>query len=404
MMSTTIYDRNDDLSIDYRGGACTVMGKLTGWARYNSKLYFSFNPDRVGREIESGIARHPVPGIKLQGPARPMYKTPFLAFLSLVLAAGLLLVAWRWPWQATVESNELVLPGTVEAHEVDLSFQVSGRIDSLAVDEGYVVKAGQAVARLYSRDYELALQNAEARAEAARATLAALEAGARAQELRVAEARLASARADLNFARADARRIAELAPRNLATAQQFDQVRLQQDLAQAKVAEQEQTLALLREGPRQEDIERVRAEYQASQAAAASARQQLDYTRLLSPTDGVVAVRLAEVGEVVAPGQAVLRIAALSRPWVRAYLNTFDLPRVTLGQAAAVRVDGLPDKVFPGKLSFISPQAEFTPKTVETRALRVDLVYRIKVDVPNPDGLLKLGMPVDVTLPVVAQP
>jgi len=333
-----------------------------------------------------------------------MYKTPFLAFLSLVLAASLLLAAWRWPWQATVESNELVLPGTVEAREVDLSFQVSGRIDSLAVDEGYVVKAGQPVAQLYSRDYELALQNAEARAEAARAALAALEAGARAQELRVAEARLASARADLNFTRADARRIAELVPRNLATAQQFDQVRLQQDLAQAKVAEQEQTLALLREGPRREDIERARAEYQASQAAAASARQQFDYTRLLSPTDGVVAVRLAEVGEVVAPGQAVLRIAELSRPWVRAYLNTFDLPRVKLGQAAAVRVDGLPDKVFPGALSFISPKAEFTPKTVETRALRVDLVYRIKVDVPNPDGLLKLGMPVDVTLPVVAQP
>jgi HlyD family secretion protein len=333
-----------------------------------------------------------------------MSKIPFPAFLSVLLAAGLILSAWRWPWQPEADSNELILPGTVEAHEVDLSFQVSGRIDSLAVDEGYAVKAGQPIAQLYRRDYELALHNAEARSESARATLAALEAGTRAQEIRVAEAQLASARANLNFTRADARRIAELVPRNLATVQQLDQARLQQDLAQAKVAEQEQTLALLREGPRQEDIERARADYQASQVAVASARQQLDYTQLLSPTDGVVSVRLAEVGEVVAPGQAVLRVAELSRPWVRAYLNTFDLPKVKLGQAAAVRADGLPGQVFPGQLSFISPKAEFTPKTVETRALRVDLVYRIKVEVPNPDGLLKLGMPVDVTLPVVTPP
>src|SRR5512143_544730 len=333
-----------------------------------------------------------------------MSKIPFPAFLSWLLAAGLILSAWRWPWQPKTDSNELILPGTVEAHEVDLSFQVSGRIDHLAVDEGYVVKAGQPVAQLDRRDYELALHNAEARSESARATLAALEAGTRAQEIRVAEAQLVSARANLNFTRADARRIAELVPRNLATVQQLDQARLQQELAQAKVAEQEQTLALLREGPRQEDIERARADYQASQVAVASARQQLDYTQLLSPTDGVVSVRLAEVGEVVAPGQAVLRIAELARPWVRAYLNTFDLPKVKLGQTATVRADGLPCQVFPGQLSFISPKAEFTPKTVETHALRVDLVYRIKVDVPNPNGLLKLGMPVDVTLPVVTPP
>lgn len=333
-----------------------------------------------------------------------MNKTVLVILIGLVSLASLATAVWRWPWRVAAASHEQILPGTVEAHEVNLSFQVGGRIDRLPVDEGYAVKAGQLVAQLDRRDYELALHNAEARSESARATLAALKAGTRTQEIRVAEARLASAKADLNFARADARRIADLVPRNLATVQQLDQARLQQDLAQTRVAEQEQTLALLREGPRQEDIERARADYQASQVAVASARQQLDYTQLLSPTDGVVSVRLAEVGEVVAPGQAVLRIAELSRPWVRAYLNTFDLPKVKLGQAATVRADGLPDQVFSGQLSFISPKAEFTPKTVETRALRVDLVYRIKVDVPNPDGLLKLGMPVDVTLPVITPP
>ena len=107
-------------------------------------------------------------------------------------------------------------------------------------------------------------------------------------------------------------------------------------------------------------------------------------------------------GEVVAAGKAVLRIAELGQPWIRAYLNETDLGRVRLGQAAEVRVDSLPGKVLRGRLAFIAPDAEFTPKTVETHALRVDLVYRIKIDVDNPDGMLKLGMPADVRLQVAA--
>jgi HlyD family secretion protein len=111
-----------------------------------------------------------------------------------------------------------------------------------------------------------------------------------------------------------------------------------------------------------------------------------------------VSVRLAEAGQVVAAGQPVLRVAELTRPWVRAYLAQADLPRVQLGQPVEVRVDGLPGQVLHGRLSFISPQAEFTPKTVETKALRVDLVYRVKVDVADERGLLKIGMPADVVI------
>jgi len=100
----------------------------------------------------------------------------------------------------------------------------------------------------------------------------------------------------------------------------------------------------------------------------------------------------------------VLRLAEIDRPWVRAYVSEADLPRVRLGQPAEVRVDGLPDRVFKGRLAFIAANAEFTPKVVETRELRVDLVYRIKVEVENPDGALKIGMPADVTLAPPAPP
>ena len=124
----------------------------------------------------------------------------------------------------------------------------------------------------------------------------------------------------------------------------------------------------------------------------------LGYAALVSPVGGIVSVRLAEAGQVVAAGQPVLRIAELTQPWVRAYLAEADLTRVQLGQPVEVRVDGLPGQVLHGRLSFISPQAEFTPKTVETKALRVDLVYRIKVDVDDPQGRLKIGMPADVTI------
>lgn len=327
-------------------------------------------------------------------------KRAFVWLLALSLLP--LLTAFRWPWQAAGDPERIELSGTVEAREVDLAFQVGGRIAGLAVDEGDAVKAEQPVATLDASDYELALRTATAQMEAARAALAVLQAGTRAQELRVAEAKLAQAQADLDYARGEFKRVAELIPRKLAAENQLDLARQRQNVALAGVEQARQNLALLREGPRREEIDRATAELRARQAAVETARRQLDYTQARSPVAGVVAVRLAEVGEIVSSGKPVLRIAELGRPWVRAYLNETDLPRVRLGQPAEVRVDGLPDKVLAGRLAFISPDAEFTPKTVETRALRVDLVYRVKIEVDNPDGALKLGQPADVLLKAIA--
>lgn len=329
-------------------------------------------------------------------------KRAFVWLLTLSLLP--LLTAFRWPWQTAGDTERIELSGTVEAREVDLAFQISGRISELLADEGDAVQAGQMVAGLDTQDYELALRTAAAQRDAAQAMLAALQSGTRIQEVRVAEAQLAKAQADLDFARAEFQRFANLASRKLASEDQLDQARLRQNVALTGVEQARQTLALLREGPRREDRDRVAAELRARQVLVETARQQLSYARLPSPVAGVVAVRLAEVGEVVSPGKPVLRIAEQQRPWVRAYLNEADLARVRLGQPAEVRVDGLPGRVLPGRLAFIAPDAEFTPKTVETRALRVDLVYRVKIDVDNPDGALKLGMPADVTLKAAAIP
>lgn len=316
----------------------------------------------------------------------------------LALSIFPLLLAFRWPWQSVDESRQIELSGTVEAREIDLAFQVGGRIATLRVDEGDSVQIEQEVATLDAHDFELALSNAIAQAEAAQAALAALRAGTRIQELRVAEAQLAKAQADLDYIRVEFKRIADLVTKKLAAQDQLDQARQRQNVALAGVEQALQNLALLREGPRREDIDQAAATLRARQATAETARRQLEYTRLQSPVAGMVSVRLAEAGEIVSPGKTVLRIAELSRPWVRAYLNEKDLTRVRLGQAAQIRIDGLPDKVFEGRLAFISPTAEFTPKTVETHALRVDMVYRVKVQVDNPNGVLKLGQPADVVL------
>lgn len=316
----------------------------------------------------------------------------------LALSIFPLLLAFRWPWQSVDESRQIELSGTVEAREIDLAFQVGGRIATLRVDEGDSVQIEQEVATLDAHDFELTLSNAIAQTEAAQAALAALRAGTRIQELRVAEAQLAKAQADLDYIRVEFKRIADLVAKKLAAQDQLDQARQRQNVALAGVEQALQNLALLREGPRREDIDQAAATLRARQATAETARRQLEYTRLQSPVAGMVSVRLAEAGEIVSPGKTVLRIAELSRPWVRAYLNEKDLTRVRLGQAAQIRIDGLPDKVFEGRLAFISPTAEFTPKTVETHALRVDMVYRVKVQVDNPNGVLKLGQPADVVL------
>lgn len=315
-------------------------------------------------------------------------------FVSLLFAASLTACTG-----SDVPSDQVVLAGTVEAREVGLAFRVNGRIESLSTDEGRSVARGQTVAQLDAAPYRLAVERAEAEMRAAKAALEVLQAGSRAQEIRAAEASLAAARAELAYARSELERIQTLVKRNLASQEQLDQVQLRVRSAQAGVTRARQELALLQEGPRQEEIRRAQAQFDASRAALATARQQLDFTTLDSPVNAIVSVRMAEAGEVVAAGQPVFRVTELDQPWVRAYLSETNLARVRLGQPARVAVDGV-DRVFEGTLSFISPEAEFTPKTVETRELRTGLVYRIKIQLENPEGVLKLGMPADVVLPV----
>lgn len=331
----------------------------------------------------------------------PASRQPIL-FAGLVMAGLVMLVVIvgvsGCDSQNGNNSGGIELSGTVEAREVDLAFQVGGRISQLDADEGRWVEQGDLVAALDPTDLRLALQQTTALANAAKANLDALKAGTRTQELRVAQANLQKTQSQLNYATAEVKRVSFLVPKKLASEEQLEQAQLQYEVALASVDQAKQNLSLAKEGPRQEDIQRAEQQFNASTEAAAIARQQLTYATLTSPVTGMITVRLSEAGEVVSPGQSIVRIAKTAQPWVRAYLNETQLGNVRVGQTAQIKIDGSPEKTFAGKLTFISPVAEFTPKTVETKELRVDLVYRIKVEVENPQGILKIGMPVDVIL------
>jgi HlyD family secretion protein len=276
-------------------------------------------------------------------------------FLSLLVLTGC-----SKPWGRGGNDGPIKLSGTIEARDADLSFQVSGRIATMPVDEGSAVKAGEVVATLDDSDYKLGLRRAQAEYAAARANVA-------------------QAKARLKFTSSELHRLLPLADKQLVSPQQLEQAQTNNETAKA-------------------DLQGANAQVKVTAAALNTAQHQLDYIKLTAPNDGMISARLAEIGEVVQAGKPVFSLSETAHPWVRAYINETDLSRVRIGQEAEVRVDGLPDKVFKGRLNFISPKAEFTPKTVETQALRVDLVYRVRVAVDNPEGILKIGMPADIKL------
>jgi HlyD family secretion protein len=172
----------------------------------------------------------------------------------------------------------------------------------------------------------------------------------------------------------------------------------QRDRAAAALKQAEAEYALVKAGARQESIDQGRAKVAAAAAALDQARRQLSHTELLSPMDGTVLSTAAEPGEYLNPASPVLTIGDLGRPWLRAYINERDLGRVKLQQEATVATDSYPGKTYPGRITYIGSQAEFTPKTVQTFEERVKLMYRVKISLTNQDNELKPGMPADARL------
>jgi HlyD family secretion protein len=321
-------------------------------------------------------------------------KTIILLLLLAGIVAGVTYFYPRW-FEKRSQTNELKLSGNIEAHESLISFKVSGRIVELPVEEGQMLKAGQLVARLDNDDYRQQVAVDEATARVRESQLVLGLAGNRTQEIEAAKQSLVDAKADLEQKRKDYTRYQALFEKDEIPGQTRDQAATNVTRAQAAVDRAQQIYDQLVEGTRKEQIEVDRANAHQARQALHMSHIRLSYTALRAPFNGVILVRQAEMGEVVSPGTPIVTLADLQHIWLRVYVPETNLGVVCWDQNVTVRTDTYPDKIYRGRISFISSEAEFTPKSVQTQKERVTLVYRVKVDVENPNFELKPGMPAD---------
>lgn len=376
-------------------------------------------------------------------------KKKLIIIIPILIVAGVM--AYRNLQQkAHIDPNVIRISGNIEVTDAEVSFKIPGRVAERAVSEGETVKAGQLIALLDTSELEQEVAVRRAELQAAEAVLAELEAGsrpeeiaqaaamvrrtqadldslvagARPQEIAAADADVERARAEADFLKAEYERQKNLYEKGIVARRDFEAAQKtyevananlqrigqqqslvvegprRQDIARARaaVSETQQRYELIKNGPRKEAIEQARARVEQVRSTMALTETRLQYARLLSPLNGIVLSENVEPGEYVVPGTPVVTVGDLQNVWLRGYINETDLGRVKVGQRVCITTDTYSDRVYAGHISFIASQAEFTPKNVQTDKERVKLVYRVKVEIPNPDFELKPGMPADAEI------
>lgn len=331
-----------------------------------------------------------------------MRRIIIIVILVLVAAAGL---AWwfelpRKMGRVESEATQLTLYGNVDIRQVPLGFRVNGRIERLMFDEGDTVSAGAVIASLDIAPYRQSVDAATAEVSALRAAFEKAVAGPRQTEIAQAEAALNERLADLENVTLAYERALRLRPNGTISQSGLDEAIAAKSIANARTASAREALALLKEGTRKEDIEAAKANLAAAEAKLSSAMTSLDDAQMRAPNDGIILSRVREVGSIVASGDPVAVLSLLKPVWVRSYISEVDLGRIHPGMVVDVYSDTKPGKPAKGKIGFISPVAEFTPKSVETPELRTDLVYRLRIIVDDAPPDLRQGMPVTLKVPM----
>ena len=314
-----------------------------------------------------------------------------IVVIALVLGAG---VAY-WFLRSQNQEDALLLYGNVDIREVDLAFRQPGRLLQMQVEEGDRVEKGALLAKLDAKPYREALAVAAANVQLAEAELAKLRRGNRDQDIRRAEAAVKQARAIFTRFSADLARQVELVKTGAASQKNLESVRSAYDEARANLAAAEQALSLQREGFRVEEIASGEARLAAAEAAHSQAKTALGDTLLLAPEGGVILSRIREPGSMLANREPVYTLSLQQTVAIRAYVAEPNLHRAAPGTQVEITIDGK-ETPYVGQIGFVSPRAEFTPKSVETADLRTDLVYRLRIIVQQPDSSLRQGMPVTV--------
>lgn len=319
-------------------------------------------------------------------------KKPVVLILAVVVIVALI-GGGTW-WYQSRQNNGLTLYGNVDIRTVNMSFRVGGRLQSLTVDEGDAIKQGQTLGQLDQAPYENALMQAKANVATAQAQYDLMMAGYRAEEIAQAAASVKQAQAAYDYAQSYLQRQQGLWNRKLLSANDLENARSSRDQALATLKSAQDKLSQYRAGNRPQEIAQAKANLEQALAQLAQSTLDLHDTVLTAPSDGTLLTRAVEPGSMLSAGSTVLTLS-LTRPvWVRAYVDEKNLNQAQPGREILLYTDGRPNKPYHGKIGFVSPTAEFTPKTVETPDLRTDLVYRLRIIVTDADDSLRQGMPV----------
>jgi HlyD family secretion protein len=318
--------------------------------------------------------------------------------LALIIVLLLLGAWWAYQRTETQRSRELVIYGNIDIRQVNLGFRVGGRIQEMRVEEGDAVKAGDLIALLDPGPYQDQVNVTRAQFEQAKANFTKMANGYRREEIDQARAQVAQMKANLINAELNFKREHDLNQSNVISKQELDNAVAQRDTYQAQLQFAEANLALELAGNRQEDIDAARSQMEFAQANLESAELNLNDCQLVAPSAGVVITRALEPGAIVSAGLTAYSISLNEPIWARTYIDEPELGRIYPGMKALVFTDANPDKPYHGQIGFISSLAEFTPKEVQTRELRTDLVFRLRVVIEKPDRYLRQGMPVTVKL------
>ena len=296
------------------------------------------------------------------------------------------------------DDGQLVLSGNVEVTEVDAGFKYAGRIIELPVEEGQKIKQGERLATLDSGELESQVLQGRAYLDEARTKLEELKSGSRPQEVEQAKANVRYTDADLSKARKDHERAEILFKNGAISAQTMDAARKTYDSAVSQQQKALEVLSLVKEGPRKEQITAAQYRTKQSEAGLHALEERLKDAVIYAPVSGVILRKNVERGETVAPGIPVCTIGDIDNPWIKVYVKENKLGVVKLGQKAKISVDSYPNKSYDGTVTYISSEAEFTPKNIQTQEERVKLVFGVKVSVKNSNDELKPGMPADVKI------
>ncbi|MBI5867220.1 MAG: HlyD family efflux transporter periplasmic adaptor subunit [candidate division Zixibacteria bacterium] len=317
-----------------------------------------------------------------------------IAALVITVAASLLIIC-----RGRGANGSLLVSGTVEATEAQLGFQAPGRIEDISVKEGDQIKAGAELARLDRSEAQARRDQADAQLAAARALLAEMESGFRSEEIAQARAARNAAQDKLSDAQRDLERTRKLRDGGAVSQEILDKANTLAEVAKNQFTQADEQARLVESGARKERIDAQRAMVAQGEAAVRSVDALLRNMTIHSEFDGIVSVRHREPGEIVPAGSPVLTIINRDDRWIRIYIPETKIGTVRIGQKASITSDSAPNKSYQGDVVYISTQAEFTPKTVQTTEERVKLVYAVKVRITGDAAYdLKPGMPADVRL------